>query len=254
MTTEERRCQAMTDAYRDDLAYIHDAGFGGFAGAAAPVLLDALRRQGLARGLVIDLGCGSGILAQAVSDAGYDILGIDLSEAMVGLARRRVPRGQFRVESLLKADLPPCVAVAAVGECVSYLFDDSNTKSALAKVFRRIHAALAPGGLFVFDVVEPGRVPGPGPRRAFFEGADWAVLVTSEEDRKRGLLTRRITSFRKVGDLYRRDEEVHRQQLLKRAELAGQLRSIGFRVRIIRGYGPLRFGPGHVGFMARKPK
>ena len=26
----------MTDAYRDDLAYIHDAGFGGFAQAAAP--------------------------------------------------------------------------------------------------------------------------------------------------------------------------------------------------------------------------
>jgi len=244
----------MTEAYRDDLAYIHDAGFGGFARAAAAVLLNTLRLQGVARGLVIDLGCGSGILAQAVSDAGYDILGIDMSEAMVGLARRRVPRGQFRVESLLKAKLPHCVAVAAVGECVSYLFDDSNTKSALAKVFRRIHAALAPGGLFLFDVVEPGRVPGPGPRRAFFEGADWAALVTSEEDRKRGLLTRRITSFRKVGDLFRRDEEVHRQQLLKRAELADQLRSMGFRVRIIRGYGPLRFGPGQVGFMARKPK
>jgi SAM-dependent methyltransferase len=244
----------MTDAYRDDLAYIHDAGFGGFAREAGPVLVDALRRQGFARGLVIDLGCGSGILARTVCDAGYDILGIDLSEAMADLARQRVPRGQFRVESLLQAELPPCVAVAAVGECVNYLFDDSNTKATLAKVFRRIHAALAPGGLFLFDVVEPGRVPGPGPRRALWEGEDWAVLVTSDEDRRRGLLTRRITSFRRVGDLYRRDEEVHRQRLLARAELASQLRSIGFRVRIIRGYGPLRFGPGHVGFMARKPK
>jgi len=244
----------MTDAYRDDLAYIHDAGFGGFAREAGPVLLDALRRRGFVRGLVIDLGCGSGVLARAVSDAGYDILGIDLSEAMVNLARQRVPRGQFRVQSLLQAELPPCVAVAAVGECVNYLFDDSNTKSKLAKVFRRIYAALAPGGLFLFDVVEPGRVPGPGPRRSFWEGEDWAVLVTSDEDRRRGLLTRRITSFRRVGDLYRRDEEVHRQRLLARSELAGQLRSIGFQVRIIRGYGPLRFGPGHVGFMARKPK
>ena len=94
-------------------------------------------------------------------------------------------------------------------------------------------------------------MPGPGPRRAFLEGEDWATLVTSEEDRRRGLLTRSITSFRKVGDLYRRDHEVHRQRILTRAELASQLRSMGFRVRTIRGYGPKEFGPGHAGFIAQ---
>ena len=62
----------------------------------------------------------------------------------------------------------------------------------------------------------------------------------TEEDRQRQLLTRRITSFRQVGELYRRDQEVHRQRLLAGSELAAQLRSIGFRVRILRGYGPLR--------------
>jgi hypothetical protein len=67
------------------------------------------------------------------------------------------------------------------------------------------------------------------------------------------LLTRRITSFRKVGDLYRRDEETHRLRLMRRSELAGQLRGIGFRVRILSSYGPLRFAHGHVGFLARKP-
>ena len=35
----------LTDAYRDDLAYIHDAAFGGFARAAAPVLLSAAAKQ-----------------------------------------------------------------------------------------------------------------------------------------------------------------------------------------------------------------
>ena len=74
--------------------------------------------------------------------------------------------------------------------------------------------------------------------------------MTSAEDRRRGLLTRSITSFRKVGDLYRRDHEVHRQRILTRAELASQLRSMGFRVRTIRGYGPKEFGPGHAGFIA----
>ena len=35
---------------------------------------------------MIDLGCGSGILSRLVSEAGYDVLGLDISEAMVKLA------------------------------------------------------------------------------------------------------------------------------------------------------------------------
>jgi hypothetical protein len=57
-----------------------------------------------------------------------------------------------------------------------------------------------------------------------------------------------------VGDRYRRDEEVHRQVLLDRAEVAALLRGLGFRVRSLRGYGPVRFGRGHAGFLARKPR
>jgi SAM-dependent methyltransferase len=243
----------MTDAYRDDLAYIHDAGFGDFARAAAPVLAEMLRRNGIASGLVIDLGCGSGILSHAISHAGYDVLGIDISEAMVAMARRRVPRGQFEVGSLLTAEIPRSVAVAAVGECINYLFDARISHAGIASLFRRVYKSLVPGGVFLLDVAEPGRVRGNGIARSYFEGDDWAVLVANEEDRRRRLLTRRITTFRRVGDLYRRDMEVHRQRLLDRAELAAQLRGLGFRVRILRGYGALRFRKGHIGLLARKP-
>jgi SAM-dependent methyltransferase len=240
------------NAYRDDLAYIHDVGFGNLAKHAAAVLLDGLQQRGVDRGLVIDLGCGSGILAQALIAAGYEVLGIDLSAAMIALARQRVPNGQFRIQSLLEADLPPCVAVAAVGECCNYLFDRGNTRRGLLQLFRRIHTALDPGGLLLFDVAEPGRIPASGPQH-YTEGEDWAVLVTAEEDRHYRVLTRKITSFRKVGELYRRDDEVHQLRLFPRAELARLLRSIGFRVRLLRRYGPLRFAPGHIGFLAHKP-
>ncbi len=238
--------------YGDDLAYIHDAGYGHIARAAASVLLDLLKESGPAGGLVIDLGCGSGILSAEVAAAGYDVLGIDISAAMIALARKRVPAGRFRVGSVLDAELPPCVAVAAVGEIFNYLFDDANTDARLVPLFRRVHDALGPGGLFLFDVAGPGRVPG-GSQKHCREEDGWAVLVDADEDRTRRLLTRRITSFRRVGKLYRRDHEVHRQRLFTRAEMAGHLRGVGFRVRTLRGYGPLRFGPGHFGFLARKP-
>lgn len=243
----------MKDAYRKDLAYIHDAGHGDFARRAAPALLRLFRQQRLRRGLVIDLGCGSGIWAQALCEAGYEVLGIDLSEAMIALSRKRVPDGQFRQESHFKAVLPPCIAVTALGECFNYLFDRHHANRKLAKLFRRIYDALSPGGLLVFDAAGPGRVRGFGPQRSYREGDDWAVLVTAREDREQRLLTRRITSFRRIGKLYRREEEIHRLRLLAPAELARQLRTIGFRVRILSGYGSLRFAPGHAGFLARKP-
>ena len=245
--------ETLADAYRQDLAAIHDAGYGALARAAAPILLDALRRRQADGGLVIDLGCGSGILALPVADAGYDVLGIDISPAMIDLARSRVPQGRFRVGSLLTAEIPPCIVVAAVGECLNYTFDPANDGRALEALFRRIHQALRPGGLSLFDAAGPGRIPGEGPRQAHAEGDGWAVLVTSEEDERSGFLTRRITSFRRIGDLYRRDHEVHHLRLIQRSEILEQLRILGFRVRVLRAYGALRLPPGLIGFLARKP-
>jgi SAM-dependent methyltransferase len=242
----------LNDFYRNDLAYIHDAGFGHFARSAAPILLDALKRSGFDDGLVVELGCGSGILSELVADAGYDVLGIDISQAMIELAQKRVPHGQFRTESLLTAQIPACVAVAAVGECLNYLFDAGHSRAKLKALFRTIHQALAPGGLFLGDIAEPGRVPG-GATKNFWKGDDWVILVTSREHPRRQRLTREITTFRRVGDSYRREHEVHHQRLLPQSEVTRNLEQTGFRSRVLSGYGPLRFGPGHWGFLARKP-
>jgi SAM-dependent methyltransferase len=139
----------MQQAYREDLAYIHDAGFGRFARGAAEVLSEQLASRGIDRGLVVDLGCGSGILAELLAARGFEILGVDLSAAAVALARQRVPRGQFRVESLLTTPLPRCVAVAAVGECVNYLFDAGHSWDGVRQMLARAFEALVPGGVLV---------------------------------------------------------------------------------------------------------
>jgi SAM-dependent methyltransferase len=241
----------MTEAYKDDLAYIHDTGFGDFARNSAPGLLKILRQAGITTGLVIDLGCGSGLWARELVNAGYDVLGIDISVAMIEIARRRVPQGEFHVGSLLKAKLPLCDAVTSLGECFNYLFDKNNSISELRKLFRRVYAVLKPGGLLIFDVAEPGR--GKGPRQKHKKGDDWAVMVEVDEDTSTNRLTRRITSFRRVGEQYERDEELHLLQLYRRSEIARELRDAGFRVRTVRAYGDQPMIEGCVGFVALKP-
>jgi SAM-dependent methyltransferase len=236
------------ESYKSDLAYIHDTGFGDFARNSAPGLLNLLEKSGIKSGLVIDLGCGSGIWAAELSRHGYDVLGIDISAAMIKIARKRVQNGEFRTESLLKARLPRCVAVTSLGECFNYLFDETNSIGQLRRLFRRVHSALQPGGLLIFDVAEPGR--GKGPRQKHSEGPNWAVLVDVDENPSTNRLTRRIISFRQIGSLFRRDEEVHQLQLYKRTDVLKELRAAGFRARTIDHYGSQQMIDGCIAFVA----
>jgi SAM-dependent methyltransferase len=245
-----------SEAYNVDLAYVHDTGFGDFARNAAPGLLKILEES---RGraphmhsskLIVDLGCGSGIWTRTLVDSGYQVLGVDLSSAMIELARQRVPQGSFLVASFIDAALPDCHAVTALGEVFNYLFDAQHSLSALRGMFQRVFDALEPGGTFIFDVAEPGRCHGRD--RTFMEGHDWACLVEYLHNEAAQQLTRRIITFRKIGETYRRHEETHRQQLYERAALVEMLSSVGFRVETLSGYGTDAFPTGVVGFVARK--
>src|SRR5262249_16441113 len=148
----------------------------------------------------------------------------------------------------LKAELPRCIAVTSLGECLNYLFDETNSINQLRRLFRRVYSALQPGGLFIFDIAGPGR--GKGPRQKHHEGPDWAVLFDVDEDIRTNRLTRRIISFRKVGSLFRRDEEVHRLQLYKRSDVLKELRAAGFRAHTLDRYGDQPMIDGCVAFVA----
>ena len=104
----------------------------------------------------------------------------------------------------------------------------------------------------MFDVATPARASRDGPARSFTEGPDWAVLVHTEADADGRALTRRITSFRRVGELFRRDDETHRLELLDPHEVATTLERIGFSVRTLPAYGAQPMLPGVVGFLAVK--
>ncbi|HYP49034.1 MAG TPA: methyltransferase domain-containing protein [Thermoleophilaceae bacterium] len=240
--------------YGEDLAYIHHSGFMALAERATPQVIELLRRAGIGSGLVVELGCGSGLTARGLVDEGYEVLGIDASPAMIELARHNAPGAELRVGSFVSEPLPPCAAVIAIGEVLGYLLDPRAGMAEIERLFARVHAALAPGGLFVFDLAGPGRAPGPGPTRNHALGSDWAVLHEASEDPEGRLLRRRITTFRHEpeGDGYRRSEERHELVLLPAQEALAKLRACGFTARSLRGYGGKRMAPGHSVFVARR--
>ena len=99
--------------YGPDQAQIHHTRFGDLAADAACLLIERLDAVGLTDGHVMDLGCGSGILAAALIAAGYEVTGVDISSAMIDLARVSAPGGSFTVGSVHDAVLAPSVGVTA---------------------------------------------------------------------------------------------------------------------------------------------
>lgn len=147
-------------SYGEDLASIHDTGHSDYALGAAPGLLRILRRSGFTGGLVMDLGCGSGRWARELNRSGYEVLGGDRSPAFVRMARKIAPDSRFVAGSLWKVELPACRAVTSIGECLNYA-----PESAPERLLARVYRALRPGGVFVFDVAGPSRIPAAGPHR-----------------------------------------------------------------------------------------
>jgi SAM-dependent methyltransferase len=241
----------MSPFYGPDLAHIHHTGFADFSQQAAPGLLAALRRAGIRSGTVVDLGCGGGQWLAALSRAGYDPIGIEISPALAKLARREAPRARVRVGSIYTEPLPPCDAVTSISEVLGYLPGGTARIPSFAAFFRRVARALCPGGLFVFDlIVRSPRTP--LHTRNYRVGADWAVLAETTEDPRRHRLTRDITTFRRVGATYRRTHELHHLRVPTRAEILRALAAAGFTTRTSRRYGRVPLAPHRLAFFARR--
>lgn len=238
--------------YREDLARIHHEGFGDLARAAAPALLARLRRAGWRSGRVVDLGCGGGTWLRALTEAGYEAVGVERSRALARVARRTAPAARVHVASAHVFPFPDCVAVTALGEVLSYCPPNGRAPD-LPRLFRRVAAALPARGLLAFDLMV--RAPGPPMAyRSWRAGRDWVVLVEVTEDRRRHRLVRDIHTFVALGGAgrYRRGHERHVQAVSSRAEVERALRTAGFAVRTSRRYGAHPLAPRRLAFLATR--
>jgi SAM-dependent methyltransferase len=198
--------------YRRPLALVHHLGFAAHAHACAPGILELLEPVRAARGLVVELGCGSGLLSRHLVDAGHRVVATDASPAMLELARDLVPDAE-EIRALVLPDdpIPPADAIVSVGHVLSYLPDADAIERALVAIAK----ALRPGGIMALDLCdlewgEARRATAPLGRA----GDDWAIVnVTSVPTPDR--FVREMAVFVRAEDgTWRRDDERHDNVLI----------------------------------------
>jgi len=188
--------------YQQDLAHIQAAAFGTLARGAASEILRRLRNARVAVHRVAEVGCGAGPLTEALVDAGFEVTGIDPSAELLAFARAAAPAAHFIHASIYDAEIPPCEAIVALGEPLTYHPEGVDADLRISGFLHRSSAVLPCGGILIFDIIECGEPSLTG--RVWSSGNGWAVLVDTIEDPASRTLVRNIETFRRVGESYRR--------------------------------------------------
>ncbi len=119
----------------------------------------SLRRFGVKKGIIADLGCGTGLLTRALAGDGYDLLALDLSHDMLEVLAERLaqqPRLQARVQ-LLCQDITRMELFGTVQAAVS-TFDTLNhigPYPRLQKAIFQVAFFMDEGAVFIFDMNTP---------------------------------------------------------------------------------------------------
>ena len=112
-------------------------------------IFEYLKRENIEDGIVLDLGCGTGCLTRMLSDAGYDMIGVDSSFEMLDVARCSSDDSiLYLAQDMREFELYGTVrAVVSSCDCINYITDVEE----LVEVFSLVNNYLDPKGIFIFD-------------------------------------------------------------------------------------------------------
>lgn len=112
-----------------------------------------LKEYGVKDGLVLDLGCGTGNVTEQLAAAGYDMIGIDMSEDMLNIAMKKREESEHDIlylcQEMQEFELYGTVrAVVSICDCINYVTE----KQDIIQTFRLVNNYLDPQGIFIFDM------------------------------------------------------------------------------------------------------
>ena len=104
---------------------------------------------------ILEIGCGSGMLASLFMDNGYDYLGLDLSSEMLDIARREVKSDRFIQCDMRNLSFNQQFdAILISGRSIAYVTDNQGIIDTLSG----IHKSLMDSGLLIFGVFNANEI------------------------------------------------------------------------------------------------
>lgn len=175
---------------------------------------------------IVDVGCGSGFLARLLTKHGFRVTGIDLSPEMVAHARSGVPEAEFHVGDARHFALPgPFDAAVSTFDTLNHILSPAD----LGLVLGNIAGSLAPGGLFLFDVLEEEAYKTHWNESYAVVEDDHVLAITGAGFDPSDRLARcSITMFRRTDDAWQRSDTTVVERCYTHREIGEALRGAGF--------------------------
>ena len=240
----------MQGYYRRNLALVHHEGFGFYADACAPGILQLLEPLQPGRDVVVELGCGSGRLTKHLVAAGHRVIATDASVAMLDLTRQNVPEADIRLLVLPHDPIPEASAIVSTGHVLNYLADEHAVEQALTAIAR----SLRPGGVLALDLcdLEWGVIRRSAP--AYTQVTDAWAIFTRFSTPTPARFVREITVFvREPGGCWRRDDERHDNVLMDTSRVPGLLVSHGVESTVRCSFGVEALPQGLKAIVGKRP-
>ena len=119
-------------------------------------IIEVLRKYGVNEGLICELGCGTGEITERLADAGYDMIGVDLSADMLDIAmEKREQSGNnilYLLQDMREFELYGTVrAVVSSCDSMNYLPCEED----FLQTLKLVNNYLDPEGVFIFDLNTP---------------------------------------------------------------------------------------------------
>lgn len=99
--------------------------------------------------LLLELGCGTGNITARLADKGYDMIGLDISEEMLNIAKQKNSDILYLAQDMCEFELYGTVdCIVCLCDSLNYILEEKD----LTKVFSLVKNYLNPDGLFIFDM------------------------------------------------------------------------------------------------------